>query len=96
LETAVQCDLNHYGARINLGILLMEDPLRVGEAITHLEAAVRLRPEAAEAHFGLGLALLRTPGREREALPHFEEALRLRPDFPLAREMVDRGRATQR
>ncbi len=53
---------------------------RVAEAITHLEAALKLRPGFAEAESNLGDDLTRL-GRPREAMPHFAEALRLQPGY---------------
>ena len=42
---------------------LVEMPGRLPEAITHYEAALRLRPELAEVHFNLGVELAKVPGR---------------------------------
>jgi Flp pilus assembly protein TadD len=62
---------------------------RVGEAIGHLEQAVRIKPDFAEAHFNLGIALARV-GRMPEAIEHLEQALRIEPDFPPARNALAR------
>lgn len=50
------------------------------EAIPHLEAALKLRPDFPEALNNLGDDLRRI-GRPQEAVPPFERALKLRPDF---------------
>jgi tetratricopeptide (TPR) repeat protein len=65
-------------AEHNLGSALLEDPARVPEAIPHLEAALRLQPDSAEAQTDLGSALAKS-GRVADAIPHFESALRLAP-----------------
>ena len=44
------------------------------------EAALRLKPDYAEARNNLGNALTKT-GQTSEAIAHFEEALRLKPDL---------------
>lgn len=56
---------------------------RAREAIPHLEAAVKLRPQSAEAENNLGYARLAL--REvTAAIGHFERAQRLRPDYVYA------------
>lgn len=62
----------------NLGFLQLTGTGRNAEAITHLEQALRLRPDYPEAHGNLGLALTRA-GRPAEAVPHLQESLRLKP-----------------
>ncbi len=54
-----------------------------GEAIQHLEAALRARPDYAAAHYNLGVALAEEH-RATEAAEHFREALRLEPRYALA------------
>jgi tetratricopeptide (TPR) repeat protein len=70
---------NAWGARCNLGaaLILLGRPQ---EAIFHLEQALRVRPDYAEAQNSLGLALWQT-GKEQEAIGHYEQALRLKPDY---------------
>ena len=58
---------------MNLGNALVAEG-RVGEAIPHLAAAVRLAPEFAEMHYNLGNALA-AAGRTAEAMAAFETAL---------------------
>ncbi|MEP7343441.1 MAG: tetratricopeptide repeat protein, partial [Acidobacteriota bacterium] len=50
------------------------------QAAVSLRAAIRLKPDFAEAHNALGMALGQQ-GQADEALNAFREALRLRPDF---------------
>jgi tetratricopeptide (TPR) repeat protein len=51
------------------------------EAISHYEAALRLKPDFAEAQVNLGAALSNIPGRLPEAISHYETALRIAPDY---------------
>ena len=53
---------------------------RAGEAIPHLEQALKLRPDFPEAENNLGDDL-RLLGRPQEAIAHLEHALRLQPGF---------------
>ena len=66
----------------NLALLLL-DAGEVKEAISHLEAAVRLRPRSAEVANNLGVALRRA-NRLPEAGEWFRTALRLRAEYPEA------------
>jgi tetratricopeptide (TPR) repeat protein len=50
---------------------------RLADAIQSFEAALKIKPDYAEAHSNLGVVLTRIPGRGREALPHLEAAARL-------------------
>jgi tetratricopeptide (TPR) repeat protein len=54
---------------------------RLPEAIAEYQAALRLRPDYAEAHNGLASALARVPGRLPEAIAEYRAALRIQPDF---------------
>jgi tetratricopeptide (TPR) repeat protein len=55
------------------------------EAIAQFEAALRLRPDYAEAQNDLGVALTQIPARASEALAHFRAAVKLNPDYADAR-----------
>lgn len=70
-------------AHNNLGSVLSDMPGRMGEAISHLETALRLKPDYAMAHYNLASALLET-GRMPEAIAEFEAALRFNPDYVAA------------
>jgi tetratricopeptide (TPR) repeat protein len=65
-------------ARGNLGVYLM-DKGSLPEAIEELRAAIRIRPDYADAHNNLGNALSKIPGREKDAMAEFEAALRINP-----------------
>ena len=54
---------------------------RLNDAIAQFEAALRLKPDFAEAHYSLGVAWSQMPGRLQDAIAQFEAALRLDPDF---------------
>jgi tetratricopeptide (TPR) repeat protein len=77
---AIQVTDDNWLAHANLGLDLMNTPGRGGEAVEHLEAALRIRPGYAEAENNLGLYLLRIDLCSA-AVPHFENAIRIRPDM---------------
>lgn len=81
----------HVAAHYELANLLAMSA-RQAEAVPHYEAALRARPDYAEAQHNLGSALFEL-GRLREAAEHYEATLRLAPDFPNARENLERVRA---
>jgi hypothetical protein len=67
-------------AEHNLGVALSATPGKLPEAISHLEAAVHIRPDSARARTDLGNALANTPGRLEEAVAEYRSALRIAPD----------------
>lgn len=72
---------------------------RVEEARAHLEEALRLKPQYAEAHSNLG-SLLQAQGRLGEAIDQFRRALRLNPDdahvhFNLGNALAASGRVKE-
>jgi len=69
-------------AHNNLAIILASSG-HVSEAVPHLEAALRLKPDYAPAENNLGDDLMQL-GRVAEAIPHFERALRLQPNYAFA------------
>lgn len=69
-------------AHHNLGRLVSRHAGGLPEAITHFEAAIRLKPDHARAHYSLAVALQRS-GRPMEAVPYLEAAIRLEPENPL-------------
>ncbi len=73
----------NYLAQHNLGTYLMDVPGRLPEAITHLEAALRIRPDSGTAHTDLGNALSQIPDRLPEAISEYQAALRILPDSPI-------------
>jgi len=70
---------DNYLAEHNLGSYLL-DTGRLAEAIPHLEAALRIRPESAPARTDLASALAQTPGRLPEAIAQYQIAVRFVPD----------------
>jgi tetratricopeptide (TPR) repeat protein len=72
-----------FTARMNLGAILLSR-LKPQDAVSMLEAAVKLDPARPEARNMLGLALAQT-GRTREAAVQFAESLAVNPDFFSAR-----------
>jgi tetratricopeptide (TPR) repeat protein len=66
-------------AHTNLGNLLLADPARRTEAMSHFEAALRLNPGFPEAHLSLGNALVALPGRLPDAIAEYQTAARLAP-----------------
>jgi hypothetical protein len=77
-ERALAVTHDNYVAEYNLGNYLMNN--RQGpEAVTHFEAALRVKPNYPEAENNLGMALGRMPGRMPDAITHFEAAVRLSP-----------------
>ena len=80
-DTAVKCPQNPR-AHSNLGNALL-DAGRLPEAIGHLEQALRIKPDYAEAQYNLGLALSRA-GSIQDAIGHYEQALRIDPDYAKA------------
>jgi protein O-mannosyl-transferase len=71
-------------AHNNLGVVLLERPGRLPEAITEFQAALRIEPDYPEAHTNLGLALSRIPGRLPEAIAEYQAAIRIKPDYAVA------------
>jgi len=67
---------------------------RLPEAIEHLQQALRIKPDFAEAHYQLGVGLEQV-GRVQEALGHYEEAVRIKPDYTQAQNALTRLQARQ-
>ena len=69
-------------AHNNLGLLLVQQPGGLNEAIAEYRAAVRLEPDYPEAHFNLGSALAHADPPDRAgAIAQYRTALRLKPDY---------------
>jgi len=67
---------------------------RMREGMERIEAAIRMKPDYAQAHFARGAALLQA-GRRDEAAAEYEIVLRLRPGDPSARRMLELLRGPQ-
>jgi len=78
-QHALEVTTDNYLAEHNLGSTLL-DTGRLSEAVTHLQAALRIRPDAAQTRSDLASALARTPGRLPEAIAEYQAAVRLLPD----------------
>jgi tetratricopeptide (TPR) repeat protein len=81
---ALDVTRQNYVAQDLLGLYLMPFPGRLPEELEHFRAAVRIKPDFADAHNNLGIALLKTSGGLTEAIAEFQAALRVRPDDPEA------------
>ncbi len=57
-----------------------EDQGKLDEAIAEFRAAIRLKPDYAEAHINLGIAL-QDQGKLEEAIAEYRAAIRLKPDY---------------
>ncbi len=78
-QQALAVTADNYLAEHNLGSYLLASG-RISEAIPHLEAALRIRPESAPARSDLASALAQIPGRLPEAIAQYQAAVRLLPD----------------
>jgi tetratricopeptide (TPR) repeat protein len=98
-ERAIAATHNNAVAEYNLGNYLMNIH-RGAEAIPHFEAAIRTKPDYAEAENNLGMVLGNMPGRMPEAISHFEAAIRVRPNlleaqYNLAVALAQSGRISE-
>ena len=68
----------------NLGLILVDRPGGLEEAIGEYEAALSADAGMAEIHNNLGIALARIPGRLPEAIAQYQQALNLDPGLATA------------
>ena len=73
-------DAKHVVANNLMGLICLQTR-RFDEAVRHIETALNIAPDDAQAHANLGLAL-KECGRPEDAVDHFRESLRLAPDNP--------------
>ncbi len=78
-EAYPECARAHY----NLGDALMEGS-DIPDAIAQFQAALRVRPDYANAHISLANALARDPGKMPDAIAQYEAALRIDPNTAMA------------
>ena len=78
-QHAADVTSGNYVAEHNLGTALMEEPGRLAQAIHHLEAAVRIKPDSARAHSDLGSALSKLPERLPQVIGEYQLAVRFSP-----------------
>jgi protein O-mannosyl-transferase len=100
-RTTIARNPSSWMAHLNLGTVLAEKHDYAG-AIASYEAALRVRPNFADAQFDLGRVLVAS-GRPQEAFAHYDAVAGLQPDYPelaryraeahqaIARQMVTRG-----
>jgi Tfp pilus assembly protein PilF len=74
----LQADANQVEALHLLGVIAFQTG-RINLAVDYLHAAVRLKPDFAEAHNNLGVALQKQ-GKWADAALAYQQALRMRPD----------------
>src|SRR5262249_47807946 len=72
-------------AHNNLGSILLERG-QVADAAAHIQSALRIKPDYAEAHNNLGNARLQSPGRRAEAIAEYREAIRINPEYAEAHD----------
>ena len=82
LESLIEREPDRLALRDDIAVLYMELD-RPAEAVTHFEAALKLKPESASAHFNYGTALA-AAGRTDDAVAEYQRALQLRPEYPIA------------
>ena len=82
-QQALAVTENNYIAHGSLGYVL-DQKGQTDAAISHLEEAIRLKPDYPAAHLNLGIALDKQ-GQLDAAIREFQEASRLAPDVPKAR-----------
>jgi protein O-mannosyl-transferase len=77
-DHTLACTSDNAIAHNNLGNDLIEQG-RVGEAITHCQKALEIKPDCVEAHLNLGNALDKM-GNVDEAMVHYQKALEIKSD----------------
>ena len=71
-------------AHNNLGVLMVDSPGRLGEAILEFETALKASPGDSRTHMNLGKALARIAGRQKDGIAELRESIRIKPDDPEA------------
>jgi tetratricopeptide (TPR) repeat protein len=85
-------------SQFNLGLALA-DQGKTQEAIVHYTAALRIKPDYAEAYYNLGVALAQQ-GKNQEAISHYTKALEIKPDYANAHNnlgvaLADQGKTQE-
>jgi tetratricopeptide (TPR) repeat protein len=81
---ATEVTSGNYLMYLNLGNYIAQNPRRLAKAVECYRAALRIKPDYADAHDNLGVALMQIRGGSAEAIGEFEEALRAKPDLAAA------------
>ncbi len=79
-QRAVDVTPANYLAEHNLGSYLLDKPGRLEDSVTHLRAALQLRPDYPEALTDLASALAQSPGGLPQAISLYESAARILPN----------------
>lgn len=91
-QHAVDVTPANYLAEHNLGSYLLDKPGRLADSVTHLRAALQLRPEYPEAMTDLASALAQSPGGLPQSISLYEAAARRLPDSPIIRGNLGQAR----
>jgi Flp pilus assembly protein TadD len=91
-ERALDVTSSNYLAEHNLGSYLLDKPGRLPDSITHLRAALQLRPDYPEAQTDLASALAQSPGGLPQAISLYESAARILPNSALIRGNLAQAR----
>ncbi len=88
----------HLRGNVGMGIALRAEG-KIEDALAHFQAAIRTKPDYAEAYFDLADLYTKVKNREA-AISHYQQAVGLRPDYPeahynLANLLSDAGRADE-
>ncbi len=93
-QARIPCHARH----ANLGVALTAQG-HLDRAVAECEAAIRLKPDYAEAHLNLGNAL-RAQGQLDQAIAEYRAAIRIKPDYAeahsnLGNALIDKGQIDQ-
>jgi uncharacterized membrane protein len=91
-ERALTIDSDNASAHLNLGLLFADS--RWQEAVSHLRAALRLKPDDVAAMNNLATILVRQ-GEHAEAIRLLQEAIRLKPGEQTLQDNLERARKRQ-
>jgi protein O-mannosyl-transferase len=84
-QHAVDVTPANYLAEHNLGSYLLDKPGRLEDSVTHLRAALQLRPDYPEALTDLASALAQSPGGLPQAISLYQSAARILPNSTIIR-----------
>jgi tetratricopeptide (TPR) repeat protein len=67
-------------AHASLGVIFLQIPGRLPDAIAEFQTALRIKPDEVETHNDMGDALSQIPGRLSDAMAEYQTALRINPN----------------